>query len=35
MAEGVTKGWPIVLSSPRSHLETGTGLNVFAKPRAA
>jgi len=35
MAEGVTKGWPIVLSSLKSYLETGTGLNVFAKPKAA
>jgi uncharacterized protein YndB with AHSA1/START domain len=35
MAEGVTRGWPIVLSSLKSYLETGTGLNVFAKPKAA
>lgn len=35
MEQGVTKGWPIVLSSLKSFLETGTGLNVFAKPKAA
>lgn len=35
MEAGVTKGWPIVLSSLKSYLETGKGLNVFAKPKAA
>ena len=35
MEQGVSKGWPIVLSSLKSFLETGTGLNVFAKPKAA
>jgi uncharacterized protein YndB with AHSA1/START domain len=35
MANGVTKGWPIVLSSMKSFLETGKGLNIFAKPKAA
>jgi uncharacterized protein YndB with AHSA1/START domain len=35
MEEGVTKGWPIVLSSLKSYLETGSGLDVFAKPKAA
>ena len=35
MANGVKKGWPIVLSSLKSFLETGRGLDVFAKPRAA
>ena len=35
MERGVSKGWPIVLSSLKSYLETGTGLNVFAKPKAA
>jgi uncharacterized protein YndB with AHSA1/START domain len=35
MEQGVTKGWPIVLSSLKTYLETGTGLNVFAKPKAA
>lgn len=35
MEQGVTKGWPIVLSSLKTYLETGKGLNVFAKPKAA
>jgi len=35
MEQGVTKGWPIVLSSLKSYLETGTGLKLFAKPKAA
>jgi uncharacterized protein YndB with AHSA1/START domain len=35
MASGVTRGWPIVLSSLKSLLETGRGLDVFARPRAA
>lgn len=35
MAIGVSKGWPIVLSSLKSLLETGQGLDVFAKPKAA
>lgn len=35
MEQGVSKGWPIVLSSLKSYLETGKGLNVFAKPKAA
>ena len=35
MANGVSKGWPVVLSSLKSFLETGTGLDVFAKPKAA
>jgi len=35
MANGVSKGWPIVLSSLKSLLETGHGLDVFAKPKAA
>ncbi|WP_051341448.1 SRPBCC family protein [Azospirillum halopraeferens] len=34
MANGVTKGWPAVLSSLKSFLETGRGLNVFAGPKA-
>jgi len=29
MANGVTKGWPIVLSSMKSFLETGKGLDIF------
>lgn len=35
MEQGVTRGWPIVLSSLKTFLETGQGLNVFARPRAA
>ena len=35
MANGVTRGWPLVLSSLKSLLETGRGLDVFAKPKAA
>ena len=35
MAKGIAKGWPIVLSSMKSLLETGEGLDVFAKPQAA
>jgi uncharacterized protein YndB with AHSA1/START domain len=35
MAKGISKGWPIVLSSLKSFLETGRALDVFAKPKAA
>jgi len=35
MAKGVTRGWPVVLSSLKSLLETGSGIDVFAKPKAA
>jgi uncharacterized protein YndB with AHSA1/START domain len=35
MEKGVSKGWPLVLSSLKSLLETGQGLDVFAKPLAA
>ena len=35
MANGVKQGWPVVLSSLKSLLETGRGLDVFAKPKAA
>ena len=35
MAKGVSKGWPAVLSSLKSFLETGRGLDVFSKPKAA
>ena len=31
MANGIQKGWPVVLSSLKSFLETGRGLDVFAK----
>ena len=33
MARGIQQGWPIVLSSLKSLLETGQGIDVFAKPR--
>jgi uncharacterized protein YndB with AHSA1/START domain len=33
MAQGIQKGWPIVLSSLKSLLETGQGMDVFAKPK--
>ena len=33
MAQGIQKGWPIVLSSLKSLLETGQGIDVFAKPQ--
>ncbi len=32
MARGIQQGWPIVLSSLKSLLETGQGIDVFAKP---
>lgn len=35
MAKGIQQGWPIVLSSLKSLLETGEGIDVFAKPKAA
>ncbi len=35
MANGVSKGWPTVLSSLKSFLETGRGLDIFAKPKTA
>jgi uncharacterized protein YndB with AHSA1/START domain len=35
MAQGISRGWPAVLSSLKSLLETGEGLDVFAKPKAA
>lgn len=34
MAKGIQQGWPIVLSSLKSMLETGEGIDVFAKPKA-
>ncbi|AKI00700.1 hypothetical protein IMCC20628_01995 [Hoeflea sp. IMCC20628] len=33
MANGISKGWPVVLSSLKSYLETGTPIDVFAKPK--
>jgi uncharacterized protein YndB with AHSA1/START domain len=35
MAAGVSKGWPRVLSSLKSFLETGQAIDVFAKPSDA
>lgn len=35
MAKGIAQGWPAVLSSMKSFLETGEGIDVFAKPKAA
>lgn len=35
MANGVSKGWPAVLSSLKSFLETGRGIDVSAKPKSA
>jgi uncharacterized protein YndB with AHSA1/START domain len=35
MDTGIRRGWPIVLSSLKSLLETGQGMDVFAKPRVA
>lgn len=35
MDKGIRQGWPIVLSSLKSLLETGEGIDVFAKPRVA
>ena len=35
MAKGISKGWPIVLSSLKSFLETGRPIDVFAKPKSA
>ena len=35
MLNGISKGWPIVLSSLKSYLETGQAMDVFAKPSPA
>ena len=35
MARGISQGWPAVLSSLKSLLETGQGIDVFAKPKVA
>ncbi len=35
MFNGISKGWPIVLSSMKSYLESGEAIDVFAKPTAA
>ncbi|MBW3096807.1 SRPBCC family protein [Pseudohoeflea coraliihabitans] len=34
MAQGIRKGWPLVLASLKSYLETGQALDVFAERRA-
>jgi uncharacterized protein YndB with AHSA1/START domain len=33
MASGISKGWPIVLSSLKSFLETGSGIDLSPKPK--
>lgn len=35
MLKGISNGWPAVLSSLKSFLETGNGIDIFAKPKAA
>jgi len=35
MLNGISRGWPVVLSSLKSFLETGSGIDVFARPKAA
>jgi uncharacterized protein YndB with AHSA1/START domain len=35
MDKGIRQGWPIVLSSLKSLLETGEGIDVFSKPKVA
>ena len=35
MAKTMKQGWPAVLSSLKSFLETGRGLDIFGKPKAA
>ncbi|MES2939225.1 MAG: SRPBCC family protein [Pseudomonadota bacterium] len=35
MVSAVSKGWPIVLSSLKSLLETGQAIDISAKPKAA
>ena len=34
MERGISKGWPLVLSSMKSFLETGKGLDIFATKRS-
>jgi uncharacterized protein YndB with AHSA1/START domain len=34
MAEGISRGWPLVLSSLKSYLETDEAMDVFAEPCA-
>lgn len=35
MAKGISQGWPIVLSSMKSFLETGQGFDLLARKRPA
>ena len=35
MANGISKGWPMALSSLKSFLETGESIDVFASPKTA
>ncbi len=35
MAGDISQGWPVVLSSLKSFIETGNVIDVFAKPKAA
>ncbi len=35
MAAGISKGWPLVLSSLKSFLETGSGIDLSAGPKAS
>ena len=35
MDTGIRRGWPLVLSSLKSFLETDRGMDVFARPKAA
>ena len=34
MLKGISNGWPAVLSSLKSFLETGSGIDLFSKPKA-
>jgi uncharacterized protein YndB with AHSA1/START domain len=35
MLNAISQGWPIVLSSMKSYLEGGEGLELFARPKSA
>lgn len=35
MAKGISRGWPIVLSSMKSFLETGRGMDLSGRPKKA
>jgi hypothetical protein len=34
MESGISKGWPLVLSSMKSFLETGKGLDIWATKKS-